>query len=160
METFELAPTLWSDYFETVTREQAGSVTLVRAGFGAGAPGRSGSARARRLRAISFDAGRRVVEIDVGAPSAARPAIRYFIERPQRIAASQGGGLRCILIVGANGLRTLVWLERIPASQAPSGPADPIGAPRRRTYPAGRIWRAPSRSRAQVFGQRRCPCAR
>lgn len=130
MQTFELAPALWSDYFDTVTRERAGSVTLVRAGSRPVAD-RPGRWRGRQLRAISFDAGRHMIEIDVGELPATRPAVRYYVERPRRVAVSEIGDSRRILITGPHRLFTLVWLE-------PSQ----------------------SRPRARAFGQRRCPCAR
>lgn len=121
MQTFELEPALWSDYFEMVTREHAGSAALVRAGSCAIAD-RPGGAVARRLRAICFDVRRCAIEIDVGGLDRAASAIHYYVERPRRIVAKDGGDSRGILILGREDLCTVVWLERLPAIRRPTAP--------------------------------------
>jgi hypothetical protein len=139
MQTVELAPALWSDYFATVTREEAGSLALVQAGSGAVADA-SGGTGARPLRAISFDAARCVIEVDVGGLSAARPAVRYYVEAPRRVMASRSADSRGMEILGTDGLRTVVWLERPPVIRSVSPVRSSLHRP--------------------SFGERRCRCAR
>jgi hypothetical protein len=109
MRTIELGPAAWSDYFATVTIEDNGSPTRVHAVSSAPSAG-PGAAIARPLRGISFDSGRHLIELTVGGPAADRPAIRYFVGEPYRIVAIEVDGLRGIVILDAEGLRTVVWL--------------------------------------------------
>jgi hypothetical protein len=161
MRTVELAPALWSEYFSTVTREEAGSLALVRAGDGAGAEA-AGSAVASPLRAISFDAERRTIELDVGGFFPAQPALRYYIEGPRSVLARKGAGWRSIVVLAADGLPTLVWLNRAAQLRGASGRPQwsrPIATPRRPAHRA-RV-RSLTRSLPQArTSSRERPCRR
>jgi hypothetical protein len=116
MRTIELAPPTWSEYFAGVTVQDAGSLTQVRAVSGT-RPAAAGAPVARPLRQISFDGNRHVIELSVGGTSADRPAVRYLVCDPSRVFAIEAAGLRRIVILDADGLRTLVQLARRPAEQ-------------------------------------------
>lgn len=120
MQTIELAPPIWTDYFATVTLEDAGALTQVQAVSDARPP-HAGVAIARPLRDISFDGDRHLLELSVGGASADRPAVRYFVDDPRRVTAIEAADARTILVLDAHGLRTLVRLVR-QANEAPDRP--------------------------------------
>jgi hypothetical protein len=138
MRTIELVPPIWSEYFAAVTLEDAGSLTQVRAVSGT-RPAAVGAPIARPLRQISFDGNRHVIALSVGGTSADRPAVRYFVSDPSRVFAIEAAGLRRILILDTDGLRTLVRLARHPEGR--------VGRIRSRSHGLGNSTRSAARRR-------------
>ena len=100
----ELSPRGWAAYMRALSAELTGAPTLVRCGREL--PG----ARAVRLplREIGYDGERDLLQLALGGSGRHSPALRCFVDSPQRIVSSGTGGLRSLLVEEAHGAGTVI----------------------------------------------------
>ncbi len=102
---------VWTNYFQALTRdggEILATVTLLPEQDTTDA-----SQAGRRLRAISYDADRDVLELGVGGDTDDSPALRFFISAPRRITVEESRGEKGIVIEDAGGARTAIGLRSV-----------------------------------------------
>ncbi len=115
----ELEPHVWAEYFRSMARMRAGVLTTVQV-LGA----RSAADLAHRLRVlqqIGYDPKQDMLELAVGAHSAPRAVLRYFIAAPRVIDVAEAHDRTTLLVSDASGHRTQICLYTGLAGLTPKG---------------------------------------
>ncbi len=149
MRSTELPPTQWSRYLAAVSSADGGVPTCVGTSPGTGRGSLHGSA-AWPLRRLHYDGARDLVELALGGGSAERPELRCYVHAPVRIVAIEAARVLVLLIVDANGRRTVVWMDRGLRTA-------PVVSFRRRVLPVRRIACGPRGTRRRPAALRACP---
>src|SRR5437868_8555497 len=106
----ELECDRWQDYFRWLLSVTPRHVATVEMFSGLRADAWAGGKCGRRLRAIAYRPQENVLEVAVGGTGAGRPALRFFVPAPQKIAVTAHERSWTILIDDASGACTLICL--------------------------------------------------
>lgn len=106
----ELERDRWENYFHGLLSVTARHLATVEVFPGWPADAWASGRCPRRLRAIAYRVEENVLEIAVGGAGAGRPALRFFVPGPRKIAVTEHEGSWKILIDDASGARTLICL--------------------------------------------------
>lgn len=121
---------VWAEYFASIARVGSGVLAAVQVVSGAGA-GELAEHR-RPLQGIGYDAARDVLELAVGAHSAAGPMLRYFIAAPRAIDVAEAHDRTTLLISDESRLRTQISLYNLPARPSVGARPTPLRLASRR----------------------------
>jgi hypothetical protein len=106
MQTLELQPESWRDYFHAIGGGLMATVQRLSENDSAGGP----RLTCQPLQAIEYDPYQDVIELAVGRKASHGAWLRYFVSDPWRITVTESDGSRAIVVDDRSGVQTFIGL--------------------------------------------------